>query len=49
MYRTYIVIGALLVGLFGYGQREHWSIFGTDATETPRGVRAGTGGITRHK
>jgi hypothetical protein len=49
MYRTYLVLGALLVVLFGYGQREHWSIYGTNATEAPRGVRGGTGGITRHK
>lgn len=49
MYRTYIVIGALILGMFGYGQREHWSIYGTDAKETPRGVRAAPGGIARHK
>jgi hypothetical protein len=49
MFRTYLALGALLVVLFGYGQREHWSIYGTNATEAPRGVRAGTGGITRHK
>jgi len=49
MYRTYLVIGAILLGLFGYGQRENWSLYGSDAKEVPRGVRLGPGGITRHK
>jgi len=49
VYRTYLVIGALILGLFGYGQREHWSIYGTDAKAAPRGVRGAPGGITRHK
>lgn len=49
MFRTYLVIGAIFLGVFGYGQRENWSLYGTDAKETPRGVRSGAGGVTRHK
>ena len=31
MHRAYLVLGALLVGLFSYGQYNHWSLYGTDA------------------
>ncbi|MCC6611220.1 MAG: hypothetical protein IT515_16305 [Burkholderiales bacterium] len=48
--RGYVVIGALILVLFGYAQREHWSIYGNDAQVAPRGVRTGSGSaISRHK
>jgi len=31
MQRAYLVLGALLVGLFSYGQYNHWSLYGSDA------------------
>jgi hypothetical protein len=31
MHRAYAVLAALMVGLFGYAQYNHWSIFGSDA------------------
>jgi hypothetical protein len=48
--RGYVVIGALILSLFGYAQREHWSIYGNDAQVAPRGARTGSGSaISRHK
>lgn len=48
--RGYVVIGALILSLFGYAQREHWSVYGNDAQATPRGGRVGPGSaISRHK
>jgi len=48
--RAYVVIGALLLSLFGYAQREHWSVYGNDAQAAPRGSRLGPGSaISRHK
>jgi hypothetical protein len=44
-----VVIGALILSLFGYAQREHWSVYGNDARVAPPGSRAATGGISRHK
>jgi hypothetical protein len=31
MQRAYLVLGALLVGLFSYGQFNYWSLYGSDA------------------
>jgi hypothetical protein len=31
MQRAYLVLGALLVSLFSYGQYNHWSLYGSDA------------------
>jgi hypothetical protein len=31
MQRAYLVLGALLVGLFSYGQLNYWSLYGSDA------------------
>ena len=31
MQRVYLVLGALLVGLFSYGQYNFWSLYGSDA------------------
>ena len=31
MQRAYFVLGALLVGLFSYGQFNYWSLYGSDA------------------
>ena len=31
MQRAYLVLGALLVGLFSYGQYNYWSLYGSDA------------------
>jgi hypothetical protein len=31
MQRAYLVLGALLVGLFSYGQYSFWSLYGSDA------------------
>ena len=31
MQRAYLVLGALLVSLFSYGQFNHWSLYGSDA------------------
>jgi hypothetical protein len=31
MQRAYLVLGALLVGLFSYGQYNFWSLYGSDA------------------
>ena len=31
MQRAYLVLGALLVSLFSYGQYSHWSLYGSDA------------------
>lgn len=31
MHRAYIVLGALIVGLLGYGQYNFWSLYGSDA------------------
>jgi len=31
VHRAYLVLGALLVGLFSYGQYNHWSLYGSDA------------------
>ena len=31
MQRAYLVLGALLMGLFSYGQYNHWSLYGSDA------------------
>jgi len=51
MFRGYVVLGALILALFGYGQREHWSVYGTDAQATPRGSRLPASGssVSRHK
>lgn len=48
--RGYVVIGALILSLFGYAQREHWSIFGNDARVASPGSRLSSGSaISRHK
>ena len=48
--RSYVVIGALILSLFGYAQREHWSVYGNDAKVAPRGSRLSSGSaISRHK
>jgi hypothetical protein len=31
MQRAYLVVGALLVSLFSYGQYNYWSLYGSDA------------------
>jgi hypothetical protein len=31
MQRAYLVLGALLVGVFSYGQYNYWSLYGSDA------------------
>lgn len=31
MDRVYAVLAALMVGLFGYAQFNHWSLYGSDA------------------
>ena len=31
MQRAYLVLGALLVGLFSLGQYNYWSLYGSDA------------------
>jgi len=31
MQRAYLLLGALLVGLFSYGQYNFWSLYGSDA------------------
>lgn len=31
MHRAYALLAALMVGLFGYAQYNHWSIYGSDA------------------
>ena len=31
MRRAYLLLGALLVSLFSYGQYNHWSLYGSDA------------------
>jgi hypothetical protein len=46
VHRAYLVLGALVVGLLGYGQYQHWSIYGTDAgaREASRLASSGTRG-----
>jgi hypothetical protein len=44
MHRAYLVLGALLVSLFGYGQYNHWSLYGSDAgTKETRSSSSSTG------
>ena len=31
VHRAYLVLGALIVSLFSYGQFNHWSLYGSDA------------------
>ena len=48
MHRAYLILGALLVGLFSYGQYNHWSLYGTDACTKEPSRLAGASG-TRGK
>ena len=44
VHRAYLVLGALLVGLFSYGQYNHWSLYGTDAgTKEPSRLAGASG------
>ncbi len=43
MQRAYIVLGALVVGLLGYAQYNHWSLYGTDAGTREPGRLASSG------
>jgi len=48
--KSYVVLGTLILALFGYAQREHWSVYGNDAQVAPRGSRISSGSaISRHK
>lgn len=31
MHRAYALLAALMVGVFGYAQFNHWSLYGSDA------------------
>jgi hypothetical protein len=31
MHRVYAVLAAVMVGVFGYAQFNHWSLYGSDA------------------
>jgi hypothetical protein len=46
MHRAYALLAALMVGLLGYAQYNHWSLYGTDAgtKEAGRSSSAGTRG-----
>lgn len=46
MHRVYAVLAAVLVGVFGYAQFNHWSLYGSDAgtREPGRLSSAGTRG-----
>ena len=44
MQRAYLVLGALLVGLFSYGQYNFWSLYGSDAgTREPSRLSSSSG------
>lgn len=46
MFRTYLVLGALVLGAFSYAQYQSWSLYGSDAQRDaqPRSyARGGTG------
>jgi hypothetical protein len=46
MHRAYAVLAALMVGVFGYAQFNHWSLYGSDAgtRESSRLSSTGTRG-----
>jgi len=49
VHRAYIVLATLMVGLFGYAQYNHWSLYGSDAgTREPSRLSSGSTG-TRGK
>ena len=48
MDRAYAVIAALLIGVFGYAQYHHWSLYGSDAGTKEPGRSSGATG-TRGK
>jgi len=48
MFRTYLALGALMLGVFSYAQYRNWSLYGSDAqqqTQPRSSARSGTGSL----
>ncbi len=48
MDRAYALLAALMIGVFGYAQYNHWSLYGSDAGTKEPGRSSGSTG-TRGK